>query len=129
MKKYVRLMALLMSTVSISWAQEYQQKFEQLGTMLPTPNSYRSASGSPGHEYWQQQADYDIVVTLDDVHKTITGSETITYKNNSPDPLGYLWVQLDQNKRAENSNTYKTQTSRIRDSLAAKSLQAIVQGF
>ena len=122
-------MALLMSTVSISWAQEYQQKFEQLGTMLPTPNSYRSASGSPGHEYWQQQADYDISVTLDDVHQTISGSETITYTNNSPDPLGYLWIQLDQNKRAENSNTYKTQTSRIRDSLAAKSLQAISKDF
>ena len=122
-------MALLMSTVSISWAQEYQQKFEQLGTMLPTPNSYRSASGSPGHEYWQQQADYNIEVTLDDVHQTISGSETITYTNNSPDPLDYLWIQLDQNKRAKNSNTYKTQTSRIRDSLAAKSLQAIAQDF
>ena len=129
MKKYIRLMALLMSTVSISWAQEYQQKFEQLGTMLPTPNSYRSASGSPGHEYWQQQADYNIEVTLDDVHQTISGSETITYTNNSPDPLDYLWIQLDQNKRAKNSNTYKTQTSRIRDSLAAKSLQAIAQDF
>jgi len=91
MKKYIRLVVLLMSTMSISWAQEYQQKFEQLGTMLPTPNSYRSASGRPGHEYWQQQADYDISVTLDDLNQTITGSETITYTNNSPDPLSYLW--------------------------------------
>jgi len=129
MKKYIRLVVLLMSTMSISWAQEYQQKFEQLGTMLPTPNSYRSASGRPGHEYWQQQADYDISVTLDDLNQTITGSETITYTNNSPDPLSYLWLQLDQNRRAKDSNTYKTNKSSIRDSLAAKSLLAITQNF
>jgi len=118
-----------MPMVSISWAQEYQQKFEQLGTMLPTPNSYRSASGSPGHEYWQQQADYNISVTLDDINQTITGSETITYTNNSPDPLGYLWIQLDQNMRAKDSDKYKTQISRVRDSMTAKSVQAIAQDF
>lgn len=118
-----------MSIGCISWAQEYQQKFEQLGTMLPTPNSYRSASGRPGHEYWQQQADYDISVTLDDLNQTITGSETITYTNNSPDPLSYLWLQLDQNRRAKNSNTYKTDKSSIRNSLSAKSLQAITRDF
>ena len=119
----------LMLTTSMLWAQEYQQKFEQLGTMLPTPNSYRTAAGGPGHEYWQQQADYDISVTLDDQKQTITGSEVITYTNNSPDVLGYLWVQLDQNKRASDSDTYQAATSRIRNNISAKSLLGVSRDY
>ena len=57
----------------------------------------RSASGKPGHAYWQNSADYEIQVSLDDEAKKITGSETITYVNNSPDELNFLWLQLDQN--------------------------------
>jgi Peptidase family M1 domain len=78
------------------------KRFEQMEN-LPTPNSYRTASGSPGREYWQQRADYDIKAELDDVQRKITGSETITYFNNSPDELGYLWLQLDQNKFKEDA--------------------------
>jgi hypothetical protein len=83
-------------------------KFEQLGTELPTPNSYRAADGSPGPEYWQQKADYKIKVTLDDKNQSIKGSETITYYNNSPIELKYLWIQLDQNLFKKDSDTYKT---------------------
>ncbi|MCF2489981.1 M1 family metallopeptidase [Dyadobacter sp. CY347] len=72
-------------------------RFEQLGTTLPTPNSTRAASGAPGREYWQQRADYDIKVELDDDNRQIIGSETITFFNNSPDDLKYIWLQLDQN--------------------------------
>lgn len=72
-------------------------KFRQLDEVLPTPNVYRTASGAPGAEYWQQQADYVIRVELDDENQTITGSETITYHNNSPDTLNYLWLQLEAN--------------------------------
>ncbi|WP_421874399.1 M1 family metallopeptidase [Marinoscillum sp.] len=84
---------------------EWKQKFEQLGAMLPTPNTYRTASGAPGKDYWQMQADFKMAVELDDTNQRITGQETITYYNNSPDPLDYLWVQLDQNMRADDSNT------------------------
>ncbi|WP_340153902.1 M1 family metallopeptidase [uncultured Marivirga sp.] len=89
-------------------AQEYQNqgKFEQLDYMLRSPNVYRTASGAPGHMYWQQKADYKIDVTLDEGKNQIIGSETITYTNNSPDQLTYLWVQLDQNMRAKNSMSY-----------------------
>ncbi len=83
-------------------------KFEQLGEELPTPNMYRSGSGEPGPEYWQQQADYKIKVALDDATQSIKGSETITYTNNSPNDILFLWVQLDQNrfdKEAEELNT------------------------
>ncbi|MEM1435759.1 MAG: M1 family metallopeptidase [Pseudomonadota bacterium] len=72
--------------------------FRQLGPDLPTPNSYRTASGAPGHEYWQQRADYDIQVTLDESKRRISATQTVTYTNGSPDALPYLWLQLDQNR-------------------------------
>ena len=72
-------------------------KFEQLGPQLPTPNTTRTASGAPGRDYWQQRADYDIKVELDDATQILTGSETVTYFNNSPDALPFIWLQLDQN--------------------------------
>ena len=86
-------------------------KFKQLHEELPTPNVYRTASGAPGHEYYQQKADYVISVELDENKNTIHGNETITYTNNSPDNLKYLWVQLDQNVRAKNSYGQLTSTN------------------
>ena len=88
-------------------------KFAQLETMLATPNSYRTASGAPGPQYWQQRADYNIKVRLDDAKQAITGSETITYTNNSPDVLPYVWLQLDQNILDKNSITTATQVESI----------------
>lgn len=101
----------LCSMVSIS-AQNIQNnpgsnhgnRFEQLGTILPTPNNYRTASGAPGHEYWQQRADYDISAYLDEDKLNLKGSETITYYNNSPDELEYLWIQLDENQQSSVKN-------------------------
>ena len=67
-------------------------KFRQLEENLPTPTEYRTASGAPGGRYWQQRADYVIDVELDDANQRISGKETITYKNLSPDTLNYVWV-------------------------------------
>jgi hypothetical protein len=107
-------------------AQDQQQpwkgKFEQLDQMLPTPNEYRTGSGAPGPKYWQQQADYDIKVELNDDNQSITGTETITYTNNSPDVLKYLWLQLDQNLFAKDSNTPKTAPSAVKDSVSTKAI-------
>ena len=75
----------------------FEDRFRQLDEVLPTPNVYRNASGAPGHEYWQQQADYVIDVTLDEELRRLEGTQTITYTNNSPDTLNFLWLQLDQN--------------------------------
>ncbi|WP_416867695.1 MAG: M1 family metallopeptidase [Imperialibacter sp.] len=109
---------------SHSYAQgTWGQKFEQMGTMLPTPNTYRTASGAPGREYWQQKADYDISVTLNDNNQSVTGEETITYHNQSPDQLKYLWLQLDQNMRAKDSNTPLVSSSSMPDTISGKSLQ------
>jgi len=80
-------------------------KFKQLKQELPTPNLERTASGKPGKEYTQQKVDYVMDIVLDDANTKITGSETITYHNNSKDELEYLWVQLDQNMRAADSKT------------------------
>ncbi len=77
--------------------------FRQLDEVLPTANSYRTASGAPGHEYWQQKVDYDIDVELHDDTQRITGAEVISYVNNSPDTLRYLWLQLDANRFRPNS--------------------------
>ena len=80
-------------------------RFKQMYEEFSTPNTYRSASGAPGPNYYQQQADYVMEVELDDKNTKLSGFETITYTNNSPDVLEYLWVQLDQNKRAKDSKS------------------------
>lgn len=84
------------------------KRFEQLETLLPTPNTYRTASGAPGKDYWQQRADYDIKAELDEANRKIIGSETITYFNQSPDELRYVWLQLDQNLFAKGNTTNAT---------------------
>jgi hypothetical protein len=86
-------------------------KFEQLGTILNTPNEQRTASGAPGAKYWQQRADYDIKCDLDEKNLKLTGSETITYYNNSPDPLDYIWLQLDENQHNNFDNANYQQSS------------------
>ncbi|MDX5348962.1 MAG: M1 family metallopeptidase [Hymenobacteraceae bacterium] len=107
-----------------------QSKFRQLGQELPTPNVYRTASGAPGHQYWQQKADYDIQVELNDENQSVTGSETITYTNLSPDVLHYLWVQLDQNIFEKNSMTSLTRTGNVKESMSFQAVEHLMQsGF
>ncbi len=119
---------LFLSTINLIHAQGDLEgrKFEQLGTTLPTPNTYRTASGAPGHEYWQQKADYDMEVVLNDDNQTITGFEQITYTNNSPDVLTYLWVQLDQNMQNRESETYSSETSEITQNLNEQGLKNLI---
>jgi len=86
-------------------ASNHGNKFEQLGTILPDANTYRTASGAPGHEYWQQKADYKIEATLNEADFTLEGSEWVTYTNNSPDALRYIWMQLDENEHNPNAES------------------------
>ncbi|MCS0589835.1 M1 family metallopeptidase [Massilia norwichensis] len=97
-------LSLIASLVSPAVAQQFDDKFRQLDELLPTPTDTRTASGAPGHAYWQQRADYKIRARLDEAKHAIIGSETVTYHNNSPDTLHYLWLQLDQNLFKPNSN-------------------------
>jgi hypothetical protein len=114
--KHFSLFALsILSATSALFSQNIQNnptsnhgnKFEQLGTILPDANGYRTGSGAPGHEYWQQRADYKIVAFLNEKDLRLDGEEEITYYNNSPDVLNYLWLQLDENQHqpdAESNN-------------------------
>src|ERR1700712_5502368 len=111
MKQLFTGLLLSMATTAV-FAQDIQNnpgsnhgnKFEQLGTILNTPNEQRTASGAPGTKYWQQRADYNIKCELDEKNLKLTGSETITYFNNSPDPLTYIWLQLDENQHSTKDN-------------------------
>lgn len=108
--------ALVLASVSFSHAAikqtkgDFEDKFRQLDEVQPTPNVYRNAAGEPGHQYWQQKVDYKIVATLDEEKRRVTASETITYTNNSPDTLRYLWVYLDQNRFRQDSMANRTAT-------------------
>jgi len=112
-------------------SQHANTRFEQLGTMMPTPNTYRSASGAPGKDYYQNRANYDIKVELDDQKQHITASETITYQNNSPDALPFLWLQLDQNLFKPDATGNTARTGNInpeRTSLGQLSTGAALEG-
>lgn len=108
MKKIFYLVILVTGWLLTATAQDVRNnpnsnhgnKFEQLGMILPTPNEYRTASGAPGPKYWQQRVDYDIKCELDEPNNKLSGSETITYFNNSPDVLTYLWFQMDENEHS-----------------------------
>lgn len=100
-------------------------KFEQLGTILPTPNEYRTASGAPGSKYWQQRADYKISAVLDEANLKLIGKETITYINNSPDVLTYLWLQLDENEHDPTVGSIVFDQSTMRRNMASAEISRI----
>ena len=99
----------------LSFQVSAQKKFAQLDQELPTPNEYHTASGAPGHHYYQQKADYKMNLVIDDATQKLSGFETITYTNNSPDRLDYLWLQLDQNIYDENSDTKLIEVEKMED--------------
>ncbi len=97
--------------------QYWEDKFKQLGPELATPNDQRTASGAPGARYWQQQVDYNMNIMIDDETQKLYGEEWITYHNFSPDQLSYLWIQLDQNNMAKESDAYKIEQSKISETM------------
>ena len=108
------------TTVSPKQTGKYDtNKFSQMYDLLATPNMFRNAAGAPGPAYYQQQADYKIDIELDDKNAKLMGSETITYFNNSPDNLEYLWVQLDQNQSAKDSESPLAESERITQTFPA----------
>lgn len=108
------------TTVAPKQSGKYDtNKFSQMYDLLATPNMFRTASGAPGPAYYQQQADYKIDVELDDKNAKLSGSETITYYNNSPDSLEYLWVQLDQNQAAKDSESPLADSDRMEQTFPA----------
>lgn len=126
---FSRFLAFIFTLVFFQAQTQNVHKFDQLYDLLPTPNSYRTASGAPGPDYWQQRADYKIEVTLDEVNQTISGEETITYYNNSPDKLTYLWLQLDQNIRGTDSDWYRINQKTMSPQMSFKDFKDIEPWF
>ncbi|HTM97609.1 MAG TPA: M1 family metallopeptidase [Pedobacter sp.] len=121
MKNFYKCFTFLVLISQVSVAQNilnnpgsnHGNKFEQLGTILNTPNEQRTASGAPGVKYWQQRADYNIKCELDEKNLLLKGSETITYTNNSPDVLTYIWIQLDENEHNSLNNANYQNSSKM----------------
>lgn len=102
-------------------------KFEQLGTILSDANVYRTASGAPGHKYWQQKADYDIDVKLNEKELRIDGFESITYYNNSPEPLNYIWLNIDENQHDPNAESLNFDENNVSKRMTDRSIDAFNQ--
>ena len=117
------ILFLFLTTYTCAQDNLNNSKFKQLHEELPTPNVYRTASGAPGHEYYQQKADYEINVELDEEKNILYGDEIITYTNYSPDVLNYLWVQLDQNVRAKNSHGQLTTTGSMNNNMSFRNIK------
>ena len=105
----------------------YSGKFEQLGNMITPPSTYRTASGAPGPDYWQQRADYVIKAEIDESNNTLSGEETITYFNNSPDVLDYIWIQLEQNVNKKENEDFGDVMGGVRDSISSLNMQYLVR--
>ncbi|MBK7439329.1 MAG: M1 family metallopeptidase [Saprospiraceae bacterium] len=127
--KYLSFIFICTWTLTFAQRDIYKDPFRQLDQQLPTPNDYRNASGAPGHKYWQQQADYNIQLELNDDKQTISGQEVITYKNNSPDVLPFIWLQLDQNMRAQNSQTYEIGSQKLDDKMSEAQVSGMEHPF
>ncbi|HMR86501.1 MAG TPA: M1 family metallopeptidase [Saprospiraceae bacterium] len=128
MKSSVLFLFFIICSFSIIHAQErsnHGKKFEQLDNMLRSPNEYRGADGAPGPKYWQQKADYKINCTLDTKEQRIDGSEVITYYNNSPVDLPYLWVQLDENEHQSSNTKHHMNASKMFDVMNEGALERL----
>ncbi|WP_036213881.1 M1 family metallopeptidase [Massilia alkalitolerans] len=118
-------LAALCLSATVFAAPPFDDKFRQLDELLPTPGAVRTASGAPGHAYWQQRADYTMRATLDENKRSLTGSGTITYHNNSPDTLKYLWLQLDENIYKPDSAARSTATLPSREAWQARGTDGV----
>ncbi len=128
LKRNAFAMLLLFLGVNVAIAQNksnHGQKFEQLGTELPSPNTYRSVDGAPGPDYWQQRADYDIEAELLTETQQLVGNELITYYNQSPNNLRYLWLQLDENQHSPEADNHYFDPSRIQSTMDQSSLREL----
>ncbi|RZA32047.1 MAG: M1 family peptidase [Lysobacteraceae bacterium] len=120
MKQLQAAIVAVFLTTAAQAAPAFDDKFRQLDELLPTATDTRTASGAPGHRYWQQRADYRLRATLDENKRVILGAGSVTYHNNSPDTLSYLWVQLDQNMFRNDSDNRRISSLPSREAWQAR---------
>jgi hypothetical protein len=125
------LFLLIITTFSYSnfqaQTQPWQGKFEPIDRMIDPPSTYRTASGAPGKAYWQQRANYNIKATIDEKNNTLSGEETITYFNNSPDDLSYLWIQLEQNVNKKENEDFGAINNNVREGMTSRQMQFLTR--
>ena len=131
MQRFIHLLCLglLLATAPIlaQNTSNHAKRFEQLGNLLPDATPYRSVDGSPGPQYWQQRCDYDIDCTLDTKKQRLHGSERITYHNQSPNPLRYLWLQLDENQHQGHNDHHHFNGSNMEETMNEQALYMLEQ--
>ncbi|MGB5371534.1 MAG: M1 family peptidase, partial [Flavobacteriaceae bacterium] len=123
------MFTLLLVTNLLAQEQPWKGKFEPIDNMITPPSTYRTASGAPGRDYWQQRANYEIKAEIDETNNVLSGEETITYFNNSPDALSYLWVQLDQNVNREDGEDFGDALGGIQDSISTLQMQYLTRAI
>jgi len=123
------LIAIIFSFNLHAQTQPWQGKFEPIDQMIAPPNTYRTASGAPGKAYWQQRANYIIKATIDEKNNTLTGEETITYFNNSPDDLSYLWIQLEQNVNKKENEDFGGINNSIKEGMTSRQMQFLTRAI
>ncbi|MBK6564581.1 MAG: M1 family peptidase [Saprospiraceae bacterium] len=123
MKYLIPLLFILQQFTLFGQTNTDNNPFRQMYDLLPTPNSYRTASGMPGKDYFQQRADYLIHVTLDDNNQILRGKEKVTFYNNSQDALTYIWIQLDQNQMSQQSDSYIIQQHKLENKTSSEKIE------
>ena len=130
MRPFISFLFLLSFSLQIqSQSKPWQGKFEPIDNLITSANSYRTGSGAPGENYWQQRSDYDIKVSIDEKINVLSGVETITYYNNSPDELSYLWIQLEQNVNKKESEDFGDDLGGIKDSMIVRQMQFLTRAI
>lgn len=127
MKKIILLLLIIPAVTFAQDKKKWQGKFEQLDQLLPTPNEYRTGAGTPGSKYWQQRADYVIDAEINEQTNILTGKETITYHNNSPETLTFLWLQLDQNVNKDDVEDFGNLVGPVRDSISGLHMEYLAR--
>lgn len=123
------LSAFLFSLFLSAQNKPWQGKFETIDNLIAPPNSYRSASGAPGKDYWQQRANYNIKAQLNETNNTLSGEETITYFNNSPDNLTYVWIMLEQNVNKKGNEDFGGINNNLKDSITSRKMQFLTRAI
>ncbi len=127
--KILLTLCLFFITLTQAQNQPWQGKFETIDNMIAPPNIYRTASGAPGKAYWQQRANYKIKAKIDETNNTLLGEETITYFNNSPDDLKYIWIQLEQNVNKKENEDFGDLGNKMRDSMTTRHMQFLTRAI
>jgi len=128
--RYIFTFCLALFSIQIqSQTQPWKGKFEPIDNLLSPVNTYRTASGAPGKDYWQQRADYKIKASIDEINNILSGEETITYYNNSPDDLSYLWIQLEQNVNKKGNEDFGSFNNNLKDGINTRQMQFLTRAI